>query len=172
MPRTISGPRQGRSVLTPSGDNPTAELDFQLAGQQGIRILSLEATVLVLGVTETTDTSQFVGNHSLHRATGTLEAVPDNAGEDAVNIDSEILLRQDVSVLIQEEAATRGGSHSSMLVLPTQVPSLVIPILVSSNLTHRAISDAGLSLVTSLGFLYEYVEFSLSELGVLFARRE
>jgi len=172
MARTISGVRVARSALTPTNESLTAEFDFQLAGQQGVRILSIQGGMSLNDVTESTNLDVRLAVQTLHRATGTLETVPLAAASDAITIDSEILYRQDMAVMMQEEAATRGGSAAAVMVVPSSSPPLVVPILVASNITHQATADSLIFVLATLELLYEYVEFSLAELGVLFARRE
>jgi len=172
MPKTISGLRFARSFLTPAGAAVSREIDFQLGSRQGIAIHHVSGGMTIDAVTETTDTLELRGNHTLHLETGSLESVPDAGAEDEDTIDSEVFFRQDFSCLIQEEAATRGGSHSSLMVSPASQSPLVIPVFTARNITHRGISStASFSMHANVLIHYTFVEFSLSELGVLLARR-
>lgn len=151
----------------------TRELDFQLSPRGGIEITQVIGTIADFTVTETTDTLELGGVQTLHLETGALETVGSIAAADEDTIDSEILYRQDMVALIQEEAATRGGSHSSMLVTPSG-PVIYNPsVFAARNLTHRGEGlDAGITNITFVMVIhYRFVEFSLSELGLIFARR-
>lgn len=173
MPTTISGVHFARSFITPAAATAVErEIDFQLGARQGIAIHYVLGHMSVLSFTETTDFQEFNGNHTLHLETGSLETVPDAAGEDEDTIDSEVFFRQDLSVIAAEEAATRGGSAAAMLVVPQAPIPYPSPVFTARNITHRAIT-AGTALGLGCGVLifYNYVEFSLSELGVLLARR-
>jgi len=174
MPRAVSGQRIARSVVTPAGAATVErEIDFQLGPRLGIEIFQILGGMTVIDISETTDTLQLNAVQTLHLEAGSLETVPVAAAEDEDTIDSEIFFRQDLTVLIQEEAGTRGGSHSSMLVTPN-APLIMTPTLFSArNITHRGQNvQAALNSCLSWSHIYfRYVEFSLSELGLILARR-
>ena len=89
-----------------------------------------------------------------------------------MNIDTEYIYRQDFLGLNQTEAATRGGSGYAIMVTPSGLVTFPTPFLSARNITHRAESVAANN---SMGFevliYYNYIEFSLAEIGFLLARR-
>jgi len=169
MPTRISGLRIGRSYLDVNGvEAATQELDFQLAVQEGIEIVKIVGSFLVL--TEAAGTAmvdlQYV--QTLHGRVGTLEVVPLGI-LDAVQLDSEIPFRQDVTVLAQEGGATGGGA--GLLMSPASGIDYN-EMFFARNLTHRAEGlVASWRVGMSLSIYYYFVKFSLEELGVIFARR-
>lgn len=172
MPRPISGIRVARSFVTPSGAAAVSrELDFQLAVRQGIEMFGVIGTAQ-LTHTFVTAVTVIRGVQTLHLETGTLEEPPTATGEDEDNIDTEIIYQQVVSGFTQDEAATRGGSLGALLAVPSSIVAFPFSILSARNITHRGESEnANLDIQFGLLIYYRYVEFSLSEMGLLLARR-
>jgi len=171
MPTTISGLHFARSFISPTNVAVSREIDFQLGSRQGIAVLWVKGTVVVSSFTETTDFQELNGVHTLHLETGSLETVPLNDGDDEDTIDSEVFYRQDLGIIGAEEAATRGGSAVGMIVSPGDF-NYNPAVFTARNITHRGItSTSSLTLLQHVIIAYNYVEFSLSELGVLLARR-
>jgi len=172
MPRVVSGLRVARSYITPENTEVSRTIDFQLGGQQGIALHGVLGTMQLLTESGGTGMSAEQFSHTLHYETGSLESVPDAPGEDEDTIDSEIVYRQDMSLLAQDEAATRGGSAAAMVVTPGGIVWFPEPLYTARNITHRGI---GLASTWSFGahvlLYYKFVTFSLSEMGVLLARR-
>lgn len=173
MPRIISGLRVARSYVTPAGTTAVERtLDFQLGARQGIQIEQMVGSIEILDVIESTDTDNYNGNHTLHLESGSLEVVADAAAEDEDTIDSEIIYRQGASLIVQEEAATRGGSAVAFMVDPTSPIIFSTPLFVARNPTHRGITKStNFSVGCHLTIYYKFVEFSLGELGLILARR-
>jgi len=176
MPRVISGDRVARSFVSPTGAAAIVSrvLDFQLAADQGIEM------VAVLGygsyfdntpAASDTVPANSVGNQSLHLEEGATEDLPNEAGEDADDIDTEIFYVQSFHTLFQIPA-TAGGGGGSTSVLPSGLVIFRDPILSPRNITHKGVSGPADSF-GQFGVLiyYHYVEFSNAELGVLLARR-
>jgi len=174
MPRPTSGTRIARSYVTPVGTTTVSrEIDFQLGAREGIEIFAAIGTITLIA---DNGASGFVGNsahHTLHLETGSLETIPDAAGEDEDTTDSEIFWRQDITMLTQDEAATRGGSAAALLVMPNGIVQFPTALFSGRNLTH---SGVGLSATWGYGMhvtiYYRFVEFTLPELGLILARRQ
>ncbi len=176
MVKEISGLRVARSTVTPSSTTAVVrELDFQLGPRQGIQIFAVLPTVTV-DAASTGPSSSVVGfdngNQTLHLETGSLETVPDNAAEDEDTIDSEIFMRQDVIVGGNDDSATEFRSSLAITVTPSGLVTYPRPILAARNISHRGIVD-GTSDDLNFHVLiyYVFVEFQLSELGLILARR-
>jgi len=176
MPSKISGQRIGRSFLSPTGaaNEVSQELDFQLGGNEGIEITG----ILGYGsyhddspATSDTVPSATVAHQTLHLETGATEDLADAAGEDAFDIDSEIIYAQFWSEVFQVPA-TAGGGGGGVTVTPTGVFIPPEPILSARNITHKATTvTADADLEAGLLVMYHFVRFSNAELGVLLARR-
>lgn len=174
MPQPLTGLRIATSYLTPVGvETQENEIDFQLGAQEGIEIFSAIGSVAILTDGPTTAFLPADAHQSLHLRTGTLETIPDGSGEDASLIDSSIFYIQDVTILSQDEAATRGGSAAAMLISPQGLVPFPEPVFSSQNLTHQARS---LSVTWHYGMrvviFYRFVKFTLAELGLILARRQ
>lgn len=172
MPRDISGLRVARSLVTPIGAAVAQnELDFQLAVRQGIAIHAVLGFGQFVPVSSTT-WAMFRAHQHLHLETGTVEVLPDAAGDDEVNVDTEIFWAQWFTALVQDEAATRGGSAGSTNVVPSGLITFPVPILSARNITHVGETvTTSHSLEATVLIYYHYVEFSLAEMGLLLARR-
>ncbi len=176
MPTRISGLRIARSHLTPSGSaQASAEMDFNLSSRQGVSI----SAVLGIGhfsdrspATSDTVVTDSVAHQTLHLETGALEDVPADDAEDVVNMDTEVFYMQEFSLLFQVPA-TAGGGGGSVYVMPSGLVTFAEPILTARNITHQAetrTTDAFLD--AGVYVYYNFVEFSLSELGFILARRQ
>jgi len=176
MPREISGLRIARSFITPPFAATTRELDFQLGARQGIAIQSVLGGITAdpAGFTPSPSTmTEFVANHTLHLETGSLESVPDASTEDEDTIDSEIFYRQDLWIGGQDDSVTEFRASLASLVVPNGIVPFARPIFTARNITHRGItSNSSLAVLCHVIIYYTFVEFSLSELGLILARRQ
>ncbi len=176
MPRIVSGQRVGRSLVTPTGaaNEVEVELDFQLGPRDGIRIFSVLG--LLSGHDDTPAASDTVpnvafGHQTLHLETGATEDLPDAAGEDAFDIDSEIIYAQAFQQIFQIPA-TAGGGGGSMVVNPSGIVNFGDPIDSPRNIIHKATTiGADQDLEAIVLIYYKFVEFTLQELGIALARR-
>lgn len=175
MPKEISGLRIARSFVTPTEVAVSRELDFQLGARQGISIEAILADIMPdpAGYTPSSGAQlPFIGNQTLHLETGSLEGVPDAAGEDEDTIDSEIFYRQTLSLIGNDDLTTEFRASSSMsLSEGWMVPPR--PLFTARNITHRAITNTNaLDILCHVTIYYVFVEFSLAELGLVLARRQ
>jgi len=171
MPTPLTGLRIATSYLTPSGvASDSAEIDFQLGAQEGIEIFSVVGTVTILAEALAAASTETQAEQTLHLRTGTLETVPNASGEDAQLIDSSIFYRQDITVLGQE---TSGIGSAAIAITPQGLVPYPEPIFSSQNITHLAEGHEA-SWVFGMGIhiFYRFVKFSLSELGLILARRQ
>lgn len=171
MPQIISGLRIARSYLTPAATSPvTTVLDFQLGARMGIQIEKIAGSMNIQAITETTALVDHYAIQTLHLESGTLEDVVSDEGDDENTIDSEIMYRQDMSVMVMEH--TTGGSAAALLVTPNAPLDFQTPLFVARNPTHAAVTNGtSLSIGAHLTIYYKFVQFSLSELGLILARR-
>jgi len=176
MAEIISGLRVARSLLTPGGASVvSAELDFQLGARQGIEI----SAVLGVGAFSdlnpaTSDTVLVAGRatSTLHMETGSLEDPGGEAGDDAVDIDTEIFYMQEFQHVVQVPA-TAGGGGGGIQVSPSGLVTFSEPIRTARNITHRTETFVtGQSLEAFVFIYYHYILFTNSELGFLLARRQ
>lgn len=172
MPRDISNIRVARSFLTPAvAEAISAEMDFQLGIRQGIKIHAVLGTLPLISPNPGVAHSNQTVFHTLHMETGTLEDPLDGAGQDAINIDTEIFYRQEgISHSLVTAAA---GAGYALSVHPTEMVVYPVPILVARNITHRAesVGIAGSSYGAIVYIYYNYVEYTAAEMGILLARR-
>jgi len=175
MPKEISGLRIARSFITPTNAEASRVLDFQLGARQGIAISGVLGSIKTDPGAFTLSSStvlMFAGNHTLHLESGSLETVPDEQGEDEDTIDSEVFYRQDLSVGGNDDATTEFRASLALESSPHALVTFPKPLLVARNITHRGISSsANLDLLCHVIIYYTFVEFSLSELGLILARR-
>lgn len=176
MPREISGLRIARSFISPAGQTEVSRvIDFQLGARQGIQIHSVLGSILPEAGATTISTSSLTinnGSHTLHAESGSLEAVPDAGAEDEDTIDSEIFYRQDLAFVANDDTTTEFRSAIALSVTPSGVVEYRRPLFLARNPTHRGVnSQAALSTISSVTIYYTFVEFSLSELGLILARR-
>ena len=145
MPREISGLRIARSFVTPTQTEVLREVDFQLGARQGIAIhgvlgaLTADPGGFLLSAGVVTE---FNAVQTVHLETGSLEVVPDAAGEDEDTIDSEVFYRQDLWIGGNDDSATEFRSAIASLVVPSSMVSFPRPIFAARNITHRAITSA------------------------------
>jgi len=175
MPREISGLRIARSFITPTDAAVSREIDFQLGARQGISIHSILPTMVPdpagwepasAAITEAS------ASHTLHLETGSLETVPDAAGEDEDTIDSEIFFRQEMWLGGNDDAATEFRASIGVMVNPSGMVTYPRPLFAARNITHRGISTgAQMDFLANVLIYYTFVEFSLGELGLILARR-
>ena len=176
MPTEISCLRISRSFVTPTSNEATRELDFQLGARQGIAIHGVLGGMVSdpAGYTPAVGVqTEFTITQTLHLETGSLETVPDAAGEDEDTIDSEIFWRQDLWIGGNDDATTEFRASIASLVVPTGMVTFPRPIYSARNLTHRGIaSSTQLDGLCHVILYYVFVEFSLAELGLILARRQ
>ena len=177
MSRRLSGLRIARSFVTPTGAaNEVARvLDFQLAADNGIGI------EWVLGYGQFYDASPAVSDtvpahafahQTLHFETGATEDLPDNEGDDADDIDTEIVYVQSYSSMFQVWSTATGGGGGSVVVTPNDIVRYDPPLESPRNVIHKGTTvEADTFLNAGILMGYHYVEFSNAELGVLLARR-
>jgi len=175
MVKEISGLRIARSYVTPSPTVVERVIDFQLGARQGISIMAVLPTFtmdILAGPPSLTVLTFRHGIQTLHLESGSLEVVPDDQGEDEDTIDSEVFMRQDVVIGGNDDLTTEFRASLAVTATPNGLITFPRPILTSRNITHRGISD---NAVTDINFhviiYYVFVEFSLSELGLILARR-
>ncbi len=174
MPREISGLRIARSFISPTNSQVSRELDFQLGPRQGIAIHAVLGSIWPdAGTAISTATIVHTnGNHTLHLETGSLETVPDLAGEDEDTIDSEVFWRQDIYQGGNDDISTEFRASLSTIVTPSGLITFPQPIFAARNITHRGIAvQAAFDFNAHVILYYIFVEFSLSELGLILARR-
>lgn len=173
MPKEISGLRIARSFITPTDSEVQRTIDFQLGARQGISIEGVLGMIAPDEANWTVSPTAILaqqGHHTLHLESGSLETVPDAAGEDEDTIDSEIFYRQDLTVIAIDEPTAQGAA--SMSVVPSGMWKPPKPLWTARNITHRGISTAtGLDMLCHVIIYYIFVEFSLAELGLILARR-
>lgn len=174
MPREISGLRIARSFITPTNTEVQRELDFQLGPRQGISISSVMGDMVPdpSATVHSTTVEEIHAVHTLHLETGSLETVPLLTGEDEDTIDTEQFFRQVLSLVSSDDAATEFRASAATYVLPNGMIVYEKPILAARNITHRGVASAGnLDFLAHVLIFYTFVEFSLSELGLILARR-
>lgn len=175
MPQEISGLRIARSYITPTNSEVQRTIDFQLGVRQGISIEGVVGSIQPdpAGYAAGTNIQEvYTANHTLHLQSGSLEGVPDAAAEDEDTIDSEVFYRQDLSVINNDDATTEFRGAASQVVVPNGVWTPPRPIFSARNITHRGITgDADLDTLCHVIIYFVFVEFSLSELGLILARR-
>jgi len=176
MPTIISGPRQARSYLSPSGVAVVTQvLDFNFASDQGIMISGVLGSIDSVDETPTpsdTQVARIQVAQSLHLEEGTIEDIPFTDAQDAFQIDTEVFFAQATAGAFQTGSTNTfgagGNSAHSELYLP-----YAEPILVARNITHRGETGAtGQSGDCSVLIFYKYVRFSIAELGLILARRQ
>jgi len=176
MPTIASGQRVARSFVSPTGatNEVSRVLDFQLGPDHGIEIHAVQGYGSFHDDTPpTSDTVPFtaVAHQTLHLEEGATEDLPDIAGADADDIDSEIFYVQWFMVHGQIPA-TAGGGGASMTVNPSGLWIPPRPILAPRNITHKGTTvSVDTDLESGVLIFYNYVKFTTSELGVLLARR-
>jgi hypothetical protein len=167
MPKTMSGLRIARSYITPENTEVKRELDFQLGGDDGIAIYALIGSMTINTEAASSTMTAITACQTLHVETGSLEDVPVAAAEDEDTIDTEQIFRQDAFVVAQDNP-----SAASPVISPGGVLYFQEPIFTARNLTHRGKGSAATwSWGMHLTIHYKFVRFSLSELGVILARR-
>jgi len=175
MPREISGTRIARSFITPTEAEVSRVLDFQLGARQGIAIEAVLGTMSVDPANTTVSTSVIGFDNStqtLHFESGSLETVPDAAGEDEDTIDSEVFFRQELTMGASDDVSTEFRASLAIVVNPNGLIAFREPLLTARNITHRGInSGTRLDALAHVIIYYKFVEFSLSELGLILARR-
>lgn len=177
MPTPISGPRQARSMVSPAGGGSpvTRVIDFNFAANQGIEIFGILGSIY--GVDQTPAPSDTAATlihaaQSLHLEEGTIEDIPFDDGEDADQIDTEVFFEMDAAGLFQTGTTNTFGAGGSAASAVLYVP-YAKPILVARNITHRGEdADAGQTAQCRVLIFYQYVVFSLAELGLILARRQ
>ena len=177
MARPVSGLRVARSLLTPEGAQVlTQEIDFQLGARMGIEIHGIyggisgaeDASVAALDDSITTRN----GLQTVHLETGVVEDPLDSAAEDAFDIDTEIIWRQDITQSTIWTSVVTEGAGLAYIVTPVNTVWFPEPIQSARNITHRAeavVADGDFRM--NILIYFKYIQFSLREMGVLMARR-
>lgn len=173
MPRDISGLRIARSHVTPAGSATVSrELDFQLGPLVGLKIWAVLGTAVIDISTAPAAQTMIQGQQTLHLETGTLEDVPNVAGEDEDNVDSEIFYRQEAQVIQNDDLATEFRASAALLVTPSNIVNFAVPIFAARNISHRGESiGANADIIFNVMIYFNFVQFSLSEMGLLLVRR-
>lgn len=176
MPREISGLRLSRSFITPTDTRVSREIDFQLGARQGIAIHGVLGEIMVDPNNVTVNAAvidYFAGNHTLHLETGSLETVPDAAGEDEDTIDSEIFFRQGIFFGGNDDVTTEFRASLAIQGVPGEMIAFPRPIFTARNITHSGITTiSNMDILCHVIIYYVFVEFSLAELGLILARRQ
>jgi len=176
MPKEISGLRIARSFITPTETRVSRELDFQLGARQGIAIHQVLGSMYVDGSQGPPSTALqafFDCNQTLHLETGSLETVPNAAGEDEDTIDSEVFYRQDLNVGANDDVSTEFRASVSISVTPSGPVIFPTPIFTARNITHSGQTNAAaFDADCHVIIYYTFVEFSLAELGLILSRRQ
>lgn len=171
--QVISGLRIARSYITPINAVSSRELNFNLSTRQGIQIQSVLGIInpLVHSIGSSQGLHDCV--QTLHLETGSLETVPNGAGADEDTVDSEIFFVQNFSRLANDDPTTEFRASAAQMVQPSGVIDYPDPILSSRNITHRAVGNVSVAdYGCHIMVFYKFVEFTLSELGVILARRQ
>lgn len=176
MPTIISGPRQARSFVTPTGGSVvTRVLDFNFASDQGIEITAILGTGIATDLSPTpsdTAPSAIRAQQSLHLEEGTIEDVPIGNGDDADEIDTEIFFQQEFGGLFQTGTTNTFGAGGSATPTNLYIP-YSDPVLVARNITHRGETlSSGQELQAGVLIFYHYVRFTIAELGLILSRRQ
>jgi len=176
MPSRISDDRYARSFVTPTGagNEVSRVLDFQLAADQGIEIDWVMGWGNLHDDTPpTSDTVPFQvqAGQSLHLEDGTTEDMPDAAGEDEDDLDTEIFFYQS---FVQQGGlpATVGGYGVTLTVQPNGLIVYPKGVISPRNITHKGTTKgADQDLECGVLFSFHFVKFSSAEQGGFFARR-
>jgi len=162
------------SLLTPTAQTLTAELDFQLSAREAIEIMSIYGNVVDVVDASTSAGSVTPGVQTVHMETGALEDPLNADGDDAVRLSSEIIYRQDV--INFEGGAATVGTAQSIIVTPN-APVVFNDgkgngLLSGLNLTHRAENPStGIRNSLQVTIAYFRVRISDREAVALFSRR-
>ena len=176
MPTQQSGIRYARSFLTPTGAAEVeAELDFQLGSDDGIRIYSVNGYGQFYdGSPAVSDTvpAPVIAHQTLHLETGPTEDLPDVAGDDVVDIDSEIFYVMHWSQMFIVGSTVTFGAGGFQVVTPSGLWIPRDPIDTPRNITHKATTiSTDTFLNAGVIIEYAYIRFSRQELGAFFARQ-
>lgn len=172
MPKEISGLRIAKSYITPTDTEVTRIIDFQLGARQGIEIVGVLADMSTGPWTPSaTALTAHFGNHTLHLEAGSLETVPEAAGEDEDTIDSEIFFRQAMTVIAIDEPTAQGAA--GIIVTPNGFWRPPARLYTARNVTHRGKTvTSAMDINCHILMYYIFVEFTLPELGLILARRQ
>jgi len=174
MPTEISGLRIARSFITPTDAEVSRTIDFQLGARQGISIEGVLGEIRVDSSNWTPNVGVVTAHpavHTLHLEAGSLETVPDAAGEDEDTIDSEIFYRQALTVIAIDEPTAQGAASQSVVPNGMWIPPR--PLFTARNITHRGIGiSSAMDFLAHVIIYYVFVEFTLAELGLILARRQ
>jgi hypothetical protein len=172
MPDRASGLRIARSMVSPTANTAVNRvLDFSLGLRQGIEIVGVLGNMR-FSLAEGTTLTEADGHQSVHLEESTLEDYPVIVGEDDDNIDTEVIFAQTCFIRSEVEAATRGGSFYSHTVTPSGMVNFPGSVFTARNITHQGECHSS-NLAGNCGVLiyYYYVTFTLSEMGLILARR-
>jgi len=178
MVKALSAIRIARSRLTNVVNvAETLEIDFSLGLRQGVQIYAIEFGCLEFIMTPAAAFDQDFGLMEIHARTGALEGGLDSFPADDTILNSSILAAAIIGSVIQEEAATRGGSAAAFVWFTEKSwkfkEIIGEPVLVAQNLTFRAVTkDAAASLNGAQATIYyRYVSLTDAELAEQFALR-
>jgi len=174
--RRISGLRIGRSFVSPTGvAEVERELDFNLAANTGVELVAVQGYGNLHNDTPpVSDTVPFssVGHQTLHLETGATEDLPDAAGEDADDLDSEIFWAQ---FFVQQGvvgSTVTFGASATLTAMPPGITYFDVPILSPRNIIHKGTTiEADVDLECGVLLHYYFIELSNAELGLALARR-
>lgn len=170
MTTPISAWRMARSFIGAAATEETAELDFNISTREAIEIAGILGTLAPTAATASASNVPVLSEQSLHAEDGTIEALNSTgAAADQFENDSEVVYHQVLSV-VSFDGTTEGGSALS--VTPSGWVTYPRPLLLPFNPTHRVDNEAAsLDVGATLLIMYRYVELSVSELALEFARR-
>ena len=178
MPKSLSAIRIARARFTNVVNvAETLEIDFSLGLRQGIQIYAIEFGVLEFIKTPSTSLTQDFGLMAVHARIGALEGGMDTFPADDTILNSSILATAVISNMLQEEAATRGGSAAAfswMSPKSWRFRDLIgEPLLVAQNLTFRAVTKTATASMNGpqATLYYRYVSLTDKELAEQFALR-
>lgn len=178
MAKDLTGFRVAKIDLSNVDDTPevSQELDFDFGVREGVAIYSVEFIVLPTH-TEGSSMQEFSVNASLHVENDALEDTLDDAPTTGFTTrDSEIIAETEMRTILQDEAATRGGSAAALAFVGPHrwnyLQSLGTPLVIALNPTLRAVSNSA-SLIVDIRctIWYKYVELSRSDIVEAFFRR-
>lgn len=172
MARNLTGPRIARSQISnPGTGSASQEIDFNLATNQGIRVMAIQGLIHQISVPDAGAVNGMV--QGVVTEPGTIDTTflgPGAAGGDAVDEDDlqNIFIQHTTDAMTAE--GTNGGIGGASYVTPNGLVVYPEPLLIATNLRHfmdvtQATFDA------SVEIHYKYVEFTRDELAFLFARR-
>jgi len=171
MPDRTSGLRIARDQLSVSGAaTESAEMDFNLSEQGGIEIMKVVGEVFITTF-NVTSLAPGISGQTLHARIGTLETTSYDT-TDGQQLDSEIFYRQ-----IMLSATFDGTTEAAAMILLSPPDPIDYEdrtgrgMFFARNITHRVQGTLATEVRSmAVAIYYYFVKYSLSELGILFAR--